>query len=107
MKNTLSVVCFLFLILFGTAALAQTAGPVLSGEISSGISFTSHTMRASQPVLPQEQNLLGYSSNPSAHGDRPLWEFAQPRQEVPLGDVAREYRKLRADNKKTLIVHQN
>ena len=44
---------------------------------------------ASQHEMTAEQSILGTNSNPSAHGERPLWEFATPRVEKPLGDIAR------------------
>ena len=108
MKIKLLVFCFFFWVLAGTAAKAQVGGTVLSNEISGGLSFTSHSTRAAQRPTSDEQNLLGNSANLSAHGERPLWEFAQPKKEVPLGDIAREYRKQRAATvKKTAVIHQN
>jgi hypothetical protein len=108
MKTKILVFCFLFCVLFGTAAFAQV-GSVLSGDIGPGISFTSHPSRAIQAPSTIEQNLLANSANMSGHGERPLWEFAQPKQEVPLGDIAREYRKQRAAAARIAptVIHQN
>lgn len=107
MKIKLLVLCF-FVAISATAAFSQSNGTVLSSEINSGITFTSHQMRASQQPATLEQSLLTNSANISGHGERPLWEFAQPKEEKPLGDVAREYRRERAENqKKPVFVHQN
>jgi hypothetical protein len=54
-----------------------------------------------------EQSLLGTSTYVTAHGERPLWEFAPKVVEVPLGDIARTLRKERQIAKKSAAVFEN
>jgi hypothetical protein len=89
MKTLLLVVC----ILAATAAFGQTASAI-SSEVSP-MTIPDHPQHASQHEMSAEQSVLGTNSNPSAHGERPLWEFATIRVERPLGDIARELRKQR------------
>jgi hypothetical protein len=89
MKTLLLVVC----ILAATAAFGQTASAI-SSEVSP-MTIPDHPQHASQHEMTAEQSILGTNSNPSAHGERPLWEFATTRVERPLGDIARELRKQR------------
>jgi len=58
--------------------------------------------------MAQEQSLLqGSGSVYVAEGERPLWEVA-PKEPpaVPLGDVARAYRKQHETAKKAQFVYQ-
>src|SRR5579864_839923 len=92
MKTALFVLCFLC----ATTALAQSAGgSVGSAPLSSTVQMASHAERASQQSLAQEQSLLEQSNYFYAQGERPLWEV-QPLSKsraVPLGDIARAFRK--------------
>ncbi len=89
MKTLLLLVC----VLAATAAFAQAASAI-SSEVSP-MYIPDHPQHASQHEMAGEQSILGTSCNPSAHGERPLWEFATIRVERPLGDIARELRKQR------------
>jgi hypothetical protein len=89
MKTLLLLVC----ILAATAAFGQAASAI-SSEVSP-MYIPDHPQHASQHEMTPEQSILGTNSNPSAHGERPLWEFATTRVERPLGDIARELRKQR------------
>ena len=52
-----------------------------------------------------ERNILFTSSNASGRGERPLWEVgAKPPVEVPLGDIARQFRGEHATAKKAVMV---
>ena len=94
---------FVLLILCTASALGQSAS-VTSGNVSSLV-MNGHPEHASQHDMAQEQSLLG-SCNPYtvAQGERPLWEFGPVSQPVPLGDVARAYRKGKPTAKKAEIV---
>jgi len=89
MKTLLFVVC----ILAATAGFGQSAS-VISSQVSP-VYVPDHPQHASQHEMAGEQSILETSCNPSAHGERPLWEFAASRVEKPLGDIARELRKQR------------
>ena len=54
----------------------------------------SHPEHAAQHAMATEQPLVGGGSVTYAQGEQPLWQFGSDRVEVPLGTVAREYRKL-------------
>lgn len=89
MKTLLFVAC----ILAATAAFGQAASAIPSQAYP--IYIPDHPQHASQHAMAAEQTVLETNCNPSAHGERPLWEFASPRIERPLGDIARELRRQR------------
>ncbi|HTS04745.1 MAG TPA: hypothetical protein VMP68_04115 [Candidatus Eisenbacteria bacterium] len=98
MKHTLILVAILFC---AAAAFGQSISsqPVL-------INVPDHPQHASYAPLASDQPLVGGSSNTYtfAHGEQPLWEFGPISQPVPLGDVARAYRKEKQVAKKAAIV---
>ena len=101
MKTALFVLCFLG----ATAALGQSTG---SAMMSSTVQMPNHAEHASQQPLAQEQNLLERSSYLIAQGERPLWEVQQVSKSrpVPLGDIARMFRKDHELVKKAdIVVH--
>jgi hypothetical protein len=71
------------------------------------IVVASHPGHATQQNMLSEQSLLGTSTNISAHGERPLWEFGPKKVAGPLGDIARAYRKDKEVTKKSAIVVEN
>lgn len=82
-----------FCLLCATAAFGQSAS-VLSNNPQPTV-VPDHPQHASQHAMGQEVSLFGSSSAYTyAQGERPLWEFgSSDKHEVPLGDVARAYRK--------------
>jgi len=54
-----------------------------------------------------ENSLLGTSAYSYAQGEQPVVEFGSPKQETPLGDVARAYRKGHVVDKKAVKVLEN
>jgi hypothetical protein len=104
MKITLVLFCFLC----ATAAFGQAAlgGSALSSEPSM-LQMPTHPARARQQPMGEPQTILVNSTVVSAHGERPLWEVAPKKHEVPLGDVARMFRKEHATAKKAVIVWDN
>lgn len=85
MKTTLA----LLLICSATAVFAQSVGGATRSAQPVVTQFESHPQRARQNAMAQEDNILFHATNPSAQGERPLWEVAEPAPEIPLGDVAR------------------
>ena len=83
----------LFCVFFACAAFGQNVAgaSVLSNE-PYRIMVPEHPEHASQKPMLAEQSLLQTSTFTAAHGERPLWEVAPVKEEVPLGDVARAYR---------------
>jgi hypothetical protein len=78
-------------VIFTTAAFGQTA-PVLSNQVQRVV-VPEHIEHASQHELSSEQSLVGGGGYTYAQGERPLWEFGPISQPVPLGDIARAYRR--------------
>jgi len=87
-----TLLCAAF-VLAATAAFGQTAS-VIPSQVSP-IYVPDHPQHASQHGMAKEESVLENNCNVSAHGERPLWEFASPRVEKPLGDIARELRRQR------------
>jgi hypothetical protein len=104
MKATLLALC----LLFTTAALGQSIGGSLgTAAMSSTYQITGHQQQASVHTMAPEQSLLsGTGGVYIEHGERPLWEVAPPDPPtVPLGDVARAYRKQHEMAKKAQFVY--
>jgi hypothetical protein len=104
MKTTLFAMCFLF----ATAAFGQSiaGGSSLSSEPVI-VEFASHPQKAMRTPLGAEESLLAPSNFTFAQGERPLWEVAPVSYSVPLGDVARAFRKVHAQVKKSPVVWVN
>ena len=103
MKSLLCAFC----LLCASSAFGQAAGAAtLSGQPQSYV-FDSHPLHASRVPMAQPQDLTGGATYTIAQGERPLWEVAQEKHEVPLGDVARAYRAQRAAEKKSTIHMEN
>jgi len=80
-----------------------------AGAISSQVTVVQipdHPQHANLTPLACEHPLVGGAPDAYvyAQGERPLWEFGPVSQPVPLGDVARAYRKARLTAKKAEIV---
>jgi hypothetical protein len=99
---------FCLLFIFGAAgAAAQVAGGALSAQPQI-FEIPSHPERAAQQTLSREESLLETSTITSAKGERPLWEAPQRVTYVmPLGDVARLFRKEHESAKKAVLVKDN
>jgi hypothetical protein len=94
MKITTFAFCFLGF-LCATAAFGQTA-PVLTNN-PQPVQMQEHVQHASEHAMAQETSLLSTSTYTYAQGERPLSDFEGTlKPEVPLGDIARAYRKERA-----------
>jgi hypothetical protein len=105
MKKMLFVI-FAMCFLYATAALGQSASG--AAPITSTFQISSHPEHASPRPMAQEQSLLegpgsGYLI---AQGERPLWEFATVKQEIPLGDIARAQKQEHSTTKKARFVRE-
>jgi len=102
MKTTLLVFC----ILCTAAAFGQNAAVVSSQP--QVLELSGHPEHATLHAMAEEQSLVGGSPNTYtyAQGERPLWEFGPVSAPVPLGDVARAYRKEKLTLKKAEIVFE-
>jgi hypothetical protein len=99
---------FMFSLLCATGALGQASSGVaiLSGDIQKW-EMVSHASHATATPLATEQNLIGLSTPTFAHGELPLWELGQIKEEPSLGEAARIQRKLHASAKKAPVVWHN
>jgi hypothetical protein len=97
MKTILFAFCFFC----ATAAFGQAAGG-LSSYVQP-IELPEHPEHAAQHPMADDMNLRGSGAYSYGQGERPLWEFGPVKQEVPLGDVARAYRKDHEMAKKATI----
>ncbi|MGB7599075.1 MAG: hypothetical protein WBM24_02120 [Candidatus Sulfotelmatobacter sp.] len=101
MKITVLALCFLC----AAAAFGQTASVLYPN--TQPVVMPSHPEHASQHDMGTESSLLGSSAYSYGRGEQPLWEFASDKREVPLGDVARAYRKGHVFDKKAVIISTN
>jgi hypothetical protein len=90
MKTIICTLCFLC----GTTAFSQNGGVLNS--TAQPVVMDGHVQHASEHAMAQESSLLSTSSYSYAKGEVPLADLASPIYEVPLGDIARAYRKERA-----------
>jgi hypothetical protein len=98
MKKTLLALC-----LFGSiAAFGQTASTLPNNPAP--LTMTDHPERAIQHQMRSEDNLRGDSAYSYGKGEQPLSEFGSGTVEIPLGDVARAYRKAHSQDKKATMV---
>ena len=95
---------FILFIFCAAAALAQTA-PVLPNQTQI-LRLPEHPEHASVHDMAQEQPIVGGTMYSYAQGERPLWEFGPVAEPLPLGDVARAYRKEKLSMKKAAIVFE-
>jgi hypothetical protein len=97
---------FVLLILCTASALGQTASSI-SGQASMLV-MPDHPQHAEPHAMACEHPLVGGMSDTYtyAQGERPLWEFGPVSQPVPLGDVARAYRKEKSAVKKAEFVFE-
>ncbi len=106
--DPMKTACFIFCVLCVSTALGQNvAGTNVLSAQPVPLAFSSRPEHASAKSLAQEESILGTFCNVSAHGERPLWEFASKTVEVPLGDVARKLRKEHTVAKKSNAVFEN
>jgi len=91
--NAMKTIFVVMFILFATAAFAQTAG-VLPSQVQV-LELPDHPLHAGPHAMATETPIVGgdASTYTYAHGEQPLWEFGPISVPVPLGDIARAYRK--------------
>jgi len=99
MKTTLLVL----FVLCSVAAFGQN-GSVSNQPII--LELPDHPQHASVHDMAQEQPIVGGTMYSYAQGEQPLWEFGPVSQQVPLGDVARAYRKQKLTARKAEIVFE-
>jgi hypothetical protein len=104
MKITLFVSALF--ILFTATAFGQVGSSINSQ--AQPMQMSEHPAHAEQHAMAQEQLLVGGTGGTYtyAQGERPLWEFGPVSVPVPLGDVARAYRKEKLAAKKAEIIYE-
>jgi hypothetical protein len=99
------ITVFAFCFLCAGAAFGQTAAVMYPNP--QPVVIPSHPEHAATHAMGLESSLLQTSVYSYGQGEQPLWEFASDKREVPLGDVARAYRKGHVFDKKAVIVSNN
>lgn len=100
----MKITLFAILLACASAAVGQNYG---SAPLTNPISLPGHPERAEHAAMASEQNLWGDSPYTYAKGELPLSEFGRVSAAVPLGDIARNYRKQHATAKRAVIVWAN
>jgi hypothetical protein len=103
MKTTL-VVLFL---LFAVAAFGQQSAPVLSSQPAI-TQFFEHPEHAQPHAMAAENPIAGGASDAYsyAQGEIPLWQLGPLSEPVPLGDVARAFRKEKQVGRKAEVIFE-
>lgn len=100
MKTTLLIITILCsAAAFGQSAISNNPQPM---------QIMGHPEHASQGAMATEHSLVGGggSTYSYAQGERPLWEFGEIKEQIPLGDVARSLRKEKLSAKKAEIIFE-
>jgi len=100
MKITIFALCFICT----TAAFGQISTVT---NVAQPLVMVDHPMHAIQHPMGTEQSVLESYDFTSAHGERPLWEFATVQHNVPLGDTARLLKQEHATVRKAEKVWSN
>jgi len=94
-----------FLLMFFCSAANAQVGAINAN--AQPMQTPDHPQHAEARGMAIERPIVGGGPNTytSEHGERPLWEFPNPEQVAPLGDIARAYRqqKLAAKKAKTVL----
>jgi hypothetical protein len=100
--KTIFVVLF---VLCATAAFAQAGAVSSQPQV---LELPDHPLHAGPHAMATESPIVGGDAGTYtyAQGERPLWEFGPVSVPVPLGDVARAYRKEKATAPKAEIVFE-
>jgi len=103
----MKITILMLFILCAAGAFGQVAGGVLSNQ-AQVLELPDHPQHATLHDMAIEQSLVGGSpaNYTYAQGERPLWEFGPVSEPVPLGDVARAYRKEKLTAKKAQIIFE-
>ena len=97
--NGMPILVLLVVILFVSALCHGQSVAGIGGGVQAPTTniyvIPDHPQHASQHTMASEESLLHSGTITEAHGERPLWEVGVDKPaERPLGDVARDYRKL-------------
>ncbi len=92
------------LLLLGVGAFGQSTIGAGGPQMESAWAPPDHSLRAEPHGLSAERDLRERGGVSMARGELPAWEVLNPAEEIPLGDVARNYRKQHAAAKRARIV---
>jgi hypothetical protein len=103
----MKITLFVLFIACASVAWGQLGAGVLSNQAQI-LQLPEHPEHATVHAMAPEQSLVGGSPSTYtyAQGERPLWEFGPVSDPVPLGDVARAYRKEKLTAKKAEIIFE-
>jgi len=95
------------LLLLGVGAFGQCCQSTFGGggpQMESAWAPPDHSLRAEPHGLSAERDLREHGGVSMARGELAAWEVLSPAVEIPLGDVARDYRKAHASARRARIV---
>ena len=92
-------------VLCSAAAFGQSGASALSNQ-AVPLQIADHPQHASYTSMASENPLVGGGAETYsyARGERPLWEFGAVSEPVPLGDVARAFRKEKLTEKRAVKI---
>lgn len=104
--NAMKTIMLILLILCSAMAFAQVGGSASANP--QPLQMSGNPRHAEPHDMATESPLVGGRPNTYTvySGERPLWEFGPVSEPVPLGDVAREYRKQKMNAKKAEFVFE-
>jgi len=107
-ENVMKTTLLLLFLLSTAAAFGQIGGAVLPNQPQI-LQMSEHPQHAEPHAMAREQYIVGGASDTYhvEHGERPLSDFGDMSVDaLPLGDVARAYRKQKLLGKKAEIVFE-
>jgi hypothetical protein len=96
-------ITILAMMILGSAAAFGQSG---TAPETTPLQMADHTQHANYTAMATAQSLSPSDTITYAQGERPLWEFGPVSVPVPLGDVARAYRKEKQAAKKSEIIFE-
>lgn len=101
----MKITLFALFLLCAGSAFGQVGASISSQ--AQPLQMADHIAHAEQHGMATEHLLVGSTDTYAyAQGERPLWEFGPVSVPVPLGDIARAYRKEKLTAKKAEIVFE-
>jgi hypothetical protein len=102
MKTALAFLAFF--VLCAASAMGQSAASISSQ--AQPVTFPDHPEHAQPHEMATQTPIVGgaVDNYSYAQGEQPLWQFGPVSEPVPLGDVARAYRREKLTGKKPALV---
>jgi hypothetical protein len=103
----MSLLVFVLCIGGSITATAQNIVASLANSQPQMLVLADNPQHASQAPMAVEHDLLEHGGSTSAQGERPLWEVMPEVPRIPLGDIAREFKKEHEAARKAALIWVN